>query len=109
MRPLVGQWQGQNNRAGRRLVGVSQVLAGVMAEAGLSHLIFEEKLRGKWTVLLGARASSIAELETCKDGILRVKVESATWRHELSYQREAIKKRANEILGVDFIKDVKLG
>lgn len=105
----MAQWQVQNKRAGRRLIGVSQVLAGVMAEAGLGHLMYEEKLRGMWTVLLGAKASGIAELESCKDGILRIKVESATWRQELSYQREAIKQRANEILGINLVKDVKLG
>ena len=101
--------QGQGKRAGGRLVGVSQVLAGVMAEAGLGHLVYEQKLRENWAALLGPKASSIAVLESCKNGILMVKVESSTWRQELSYQRESIRKRANEILGVNLVKEVKLG
>jgi predicted nucleic acid-binding Zn ribbon protein len=104
-----GQEPSQGKRGSRRLVGVSQVLAGVMAQAGLGHLVYEEKLRTNWSALLGAKASAMAGLESCKDGILRVKVESATWRHELSYQRETIRKRANEILGADLVKEVKLG
>jgi predicted nucleic acid-binding Zn ribbon protein len=105
----MAQGQGQKKGAGRRLVGVSQVLATVMAQAGLGHLIYEEKLRVKWSQLMGSKASAIAVLESCKDGILRVKVESATWRQELSFQRETIRKRANEILGLDLVKEVKLG
>lgn len=90
------------------MVGLDQALKGVLSEAGLGHLLHEEKLRKNWESLLGPRASAIASLEGLKGWVMRVKVESATWRNELSFQREAIRKRANEILGAELVKDVIL-
>lgn len=90
------------------MVGLNQALSGVLSDAGLGHLLHEEKLRKNWERLLGSRAAAIATLEGLKGWVLRVKVESATWRNELSYQRETIRKKANEILGADLVKDVIL-
>jgi hypothetical protein len=90
------------------MVGLNQALSGVLSEAGLGHLLHEEKLRKNWESLLGSRAAAIASLEGLKGWVLRVKVENATWRNELGYQRDAIRKRANEILGADLVKDVFL-
>jgi predicted nucleic acid-binding Zn ribbon protein len=101
-----GRWQGK--RGGRRLVGVSQVLEGLLDRAGLGHLFYEEKLRGNWAALMGPKASGMASLESLKGWTLKVRVESATWRMELHYQRDSIRKRANEILGADLVKDVML-
>lgn len=94
--------------SGRHLSGISQVLGGMLDRAGLGHLIYEEKLRGNWAALMGPKASGIAKLESLKGWTLRVRVESATWRNELHFQREAIRKRANEILGADLVKEIQL-
>jgi hypothetical protein len=93
----------------RPMVELSRVLAGVLEQAGLSHLPHEQKLRKNWEALLGPRASAIASLEGLKGWVLRVRVESAVWRQELSFQRESIRKRANEILGAELVKEVVLG
>ncbi|HLP40716.1 MAG TPA: DUF721 domain-containing protein [Fibrobacteria bacterium] len=99
--------------SGRRWAGrkgppveLNRALQGVLAEAGLGHLLHEEKLRRNWLSLLGPRASAIASLEGLKGWTLRVRVESATWRNELSYQKEEIRARANEFLGADLVRDV---
>lgn len=90
------------------MVELNQALSGVLAEAGLGHLLHEEKLRRNWESLMGSRASGIATLEGLKGWVLRIRVESATWRNDLSYQRETLKARANEILGADLVRDVLL-
>lgn len=90
------------------MVALDQALQGVLADAGLGHLLHEEKLRKHWEAILGPRAAAIAKLEGLKGWALRLKVESATWRNELSYQREEIRKKANAVLGADLIKDVIL-
>jgi hypothetical protein len=89
-------------------VGASQVLGGVLAQAGLGHLLYEDKLRRQWTALLGPRASTMASLETLKGWTLKMRVESAVWRMELHYQRDSIRARANQILGAELIKEVIL-
>jgi hypothetical protein len=88
--------------------GISQVLGGMLDRAGLGHLLYEEKLRGNWAALMGPKAAGIAQLESLTGWTLRVRVESATWRNELHFQKDAIRKRANEILGADLVKDVHL-
>ena len=89
-------------------VGIAQVLSGVLDSAGLGHLLHEDRLRRNWEAVMGSRAMAVASLEGFKDYILKVRVESATWRMELHYQRDAIRMRANGILGADLVKEVVL-
>lgn len=92
----------------KQFAGISQVLGSLLDQAGLGHLVYEEKLRGQWAALMGPKAAAIARLESLKGWTLRVRVESATWRNELHFQKEALRKRANEILGAELVKDVQL-
>src|SRR5882672_4409786 len=94
--------------SGRHLAGIAQVLGSMMDSAGMGHLLYEEKLRGSWVAVMGPKAAAIAKLESLKGWTLRVRVESATWRNELHFQRDAIRKRANEILGADLVKEIQL-
>ena len=95
-------------RKGKPLAGISQVLGNVLDQAGLGFLAYEEKLRQHWTDLMGPRAAAIASLESLKGWTLRVRVESAAWRNELHYQKEALKRRANQILGAELVRDIQL-
>jgi predicted nucleic acid-binding Zn ribbon protein len=90
------------------MVELSRVLSGVLEQAGLAHLPHEDKLRRNWEKLMGPKASALTALEGLRGWVLKVKVESAVWRQELSFQREAIRRRANEILGAELVKDVVL-
>ena len=95
-------------RKTRQMTEISQVLGGMLDRAGLGHLVYEEKLRSEWSRLMGPKASGMARLEGLKGWILKVRVESATWRQELHYQRDTIRNRANAILGAELVKDVML-
>ncbi len=92
----------------RNLAGISQVLGSLLDQAGLAHLVYEEKLRGHWAALMGPKASAIAKLESLKGWTLKVRVENATWRNELHFQKDAIRKRANELLGAELVRDIQL-
>jgi hypothetical protein len=95
--------------AGKRpMAELSQVLDGVLRQAGLGHLPHEDKLRRNWEKLMGKKASTIASLDSLKGWVLKVRVESAVWRQELAFQRDPIKRRANEILGAELVKEVVL-
>lgn len=95
-------------RSRRPIAELSQVLTGVLEQAGLAHLPYEDKLRKNWETLLGQKAASIAGLEGLKGWVLRIRVESSVWRQELSFQRDTIRKRANDLLGGELVKDVVL-
>src|SRR5262245_33409965 len=103
------RYQGSGRRMKKTpMVGVSQVLHGVLETAGLGHLLYEDKLRRNWGALMGERAAALTSLESLKDFNLKVKVENAAWRNELHYQREAIKARANGLLGAELVREVIL-
>ncbi|MBW8888972.1 MAG: DUF721 domain-containing protein [Fibrobacteres bacterium] len=93
---------------GRPFSGISQVLGNVLDQAGLGFLAYEEKLRQHWAELMGPRAAAIAKLESLKGWTLRVRVESATWRNELHFQKDALRKRANELLGAELVREIQL-
>ena len=95
-------------KGARQMAELSQVLGGMLDRAGLGHLVYEEKLRTHWAALMGPKVAEIASLESLKGGTLKVRVESATWRMELHYQRDAIRKRANELLGAELVKEIVL-
>jgi len=99
---------GRNGRNARQFSGISQVLGSVLDQAGLGFLAYEEKLRQHWPELMGPRAAAIAKLESLKGWTLKVRVESATWRNELHFQKDALRKRANELLGAELVRDIQL-
>jgi predicted nucleic acid-binding Zn ribbon protein len=98
---------------GRLDVGGTPVpIGGALHEAlraqGLGFLLHEQKLRDRWVEVVGAPAAKVATLESLKDFVLHVKVEAAVWRNELHYQQEAIRQRANGILGADIVREIRL-
>lgn len=94
------------------MVGAPVSMQGALQETlqrqGLGHILHEFRLRKSWTDLMGEKASRIAELDSLKEGVLSIRVADAAWRNELHYQREALRRRANQLLGVSLIKDVRL-
>lgn len=89
-------------------VSIQGALLEALKTQGLALILHESSLRNQWTELTGEKAARIAELDSLKDGILSIKVADAAWRNELHYQRETLRKRANQILGVNVVKDVRL-
>ena len=87
-------------------------IGGALQEAlraqGLGFLLHENRLRENWEKILGTKAATIAKLESLKDFVLSIKVDEAAWRNELHYQRDTIRQKANEILGADIVREVRL-
>jgi predicted nucleic acid-binding Zn ribbon protein len=92
--------------------GTPVPIGGALQESlraqGLGFLLYEQKLREQWTRVLGGKAAEVAQLESLKDFVLNVKVEGAVWRNELHYQCDAIRQRANEVLGADVVREIRL-
>ena len=86
--------------------GLAQVLNGYLNRNGMAHLLFEEKLRKNWGAVMGQRASEMTELESMQNWVLHVRVQNASWRMELHYQKENIRQKANTLLGREVVQDV---
>ncbi len=68
--------------------------------------VAEGKLPETWRCVVGERVANLTSELRFERGILHVKVESSLIRQELFYQREALKKRLNELSGVRLIGSV---
>jgi len=90
------------------LIERSERLQEALRAQGLGFLLHENRLRENWEKILGAKAAEIAKLESLKDFVLSIKVDEAVWRNELHYQREAIRQKANGILGAEIVREVRL-
>ncbi len=89
-------------------VSIGGALQEALSAQGLGYLLPESRLRGRWVEVMGERAAPIAELDSLRNFVLTVKVADGTWRQELHFQREAIRGRANQILGGPVVRDVQL-
>ncbi len=89
-------------------VSIQGALQQTLQSQGLGHILLEARLRERWTELMGERASAIAEMDSLRDGLLSVRVADAAWRNELHYQRETLRLKANQILGENRVKEVRL-
>lgn len=88
---------------------IRSALQSVLEGTGLGHLLLEKRLRESWVDFLGARAASLCDLESLRDGLLRIRVRDAVWRQELHFQKDALRKKANALLGGEAVKDIALG
>jgi predicted nucleic acid-binding Zn ribbon protein len=87
---------------------IQGLLQQTLKASGLGHLLHESRLRERWKELMGERAAKIAEMESLKDGQLHIRVSDSVWRQELMFQREALRRKANDILGSSVVKEIRL-
>ena len=87
---------------------IAVILPGALRSKGLEHLLPEAELRRRWKDVVGGKVAGFAEMDSLRNFVLGVRVADAVWRNELHYQREAIRRRANEVLGSDVVKEVRL-
>ena len=58
--------------------------------------------------MVGHRVAQRTEPTALRDGLLTVRVANSTWLNELSFMRELIAGRANEVLDCQAVRDVRL-
>jgi predicted nucleic acid-binding Zn ribbon protein len=59
-----------------------------------------------WAAEVGAAVAARAEPAGFRDGILSVRVNGATWMQELQFAKEDIRRRLNQRLGSEVVRDV---
>jgi predicted nucleic acid-binding Zn ribbon protein len=89
-------------------VPIGGALQETLRAQGLGFLLHENRLREHWDRILGAKAAPLAVLESLKDFTLSIKVTESVWRNELHYQRDEIRRKANEVLGGEIVREVRL-
>jgi predicted nucleic acid-binding Zn ribbon protein len=72
----------------------------------LEEKIQQKSIPGYWVEIVGEALASHSEVERVDKGRMYIRVESATWRNEISMRREEIRRKVNEHFGAEIVQEV---
>jgi predicted nucleic acid-binding Zn ribbon protein len=85
---------------------LSRILADLVVRYGYQDRLDAARAVDAWPELAGPAIAKVTEQVWMRDGVLHVKLSSATWRHQLQFQREAWRDRLNAHLGREVVDEV---
>ena len=85
---------------------LSEALDEVIREIGIRKSVVSNRARDVWGEAVGDLINANTTLQTVDKDKLIVIVSNDAWRQELSYRKEEILKKINELIGEEAIKDI---
>ena len=85
---------------------LSEALEEVIKELGIRKSVVSNRARDVWSEAVGELIDANTTLKIVDKDKLIVIVSNDTWRQELSYRKEEILKKINELIGEEAIKDI---
>jgi len=85
---------------------LSEALDAVIKELGIRKSVVSNRARDVWGEAVGDLISANTTLQIVDRDKLIVIVSNDAWRQELSYRKEEIIKKINELIGEEAIKDI---
>lgn len=87
---------------------VADLMAGIFAGKPAGKRLEEGKIWLVWDAAVGRQIAAKARPSSIRDGVLTVCVVSAPWMQQLTYLRQQIVAKVNELLGADLVRDIYL-
>lgn len=85
---------------------LGNVLGALFNDRGYRQKIDEARAVDAWPRVAVAGAARATESAWMRDGVLTVKLRSAAWRHTLHLQREDWRRKLNEHLGREVVREI---
>jgi len=85
---------------------LSEALEEVIKELGIRKSVVSNRARDVWGEAVGDLINANTTLQIVDKDKLIVIVSNDAWRQELSYRKEEILKKINELIGEEAIKDI---
>lgn len=85
----------------------SQWLGGVLDRYGIQRELREHRLLSHWREVVGERVADRTNPDGLSGGVLWVRVHSSPWLNELSFLKDDIVRRANEVCGRQLVREVR--
>lgn len=82
-----------------RVHRATDLVAKLLGRHGVARELREHRLLSRWPEIVGERVAARAWPDGLSKGVLWVRVANAAWLHELSFLRDQIIVRANQIVG----------
>lgn len=84
------------------------LLPKVMSGLGVAAPMQSAQLFSKWVEIVGADVAGRSRPVSLKDGLLRIKTDSAIWAAEFRYLAPEVIRRVNAELGAPLVKEIKV-
>ena len=89
----------RSRKRSRPAAAAGELVDGILKKYGAMQGVREHRLVTAWVEIVGDRVAARAWPDGLRDGVLSVRVANSAWMHELSFLREAVTRRANELVG----------
>ncbi len=93
-----------------RLFGKPRTLGSALTEAvkelGIEKKLLEQQVLLHWEEIVGEAVAKNATLLGIEDGTLRVHVPNPVWRQELQLARVALRKKINDFVGAEVVREI---
>ncbi len=83
-----------------------ETLAMMIRDPRYKPKLYQKKIEEAWQDMMGTWVYRETRSIRVKDQTLTIKISSASLREELSYMREKIREKINEMLGEEYISEV---
>jgi len=85
---------------------LQEAMKAMLNEYKLASQLNETRVKSLWGRVMGKTISTYTSEVAVRKNILYITILSAPLRQELSYAKETIRKRLNEELGEEYVKEV---
>jgi predicted nucleic acid-binding Zn ribbon protein len=101
-------WRDAGRPRGGDPAPVGEVLQGLMAERMLAQGVAVGRLAARWNDVVGERLAQETSPARLEAGTLTVTAASGAWGVQVQFLAEDLRRRANEALGEDLVKRVRV-
>ncbi len=101
--------KGRVRKRGAQLgpTGAKKALSSVLQRYGAAKEIREHRILIHWKDVVGPRVAAHTTPDALSKGVLWVRVDSSPWMHQLSFLKEEILAKANELCGEALVREVR--
>lgn len=85
----------------------STALGNVLSRHGIAKEVREHRILIQWEKVVGSKVASRTTPDALDKGTLWVRVDSSTWMHQLSFLKEDIITKANNLCGQEVVTDLR--
>ena len=89
------------------LVKSENIIHAIREEYALDEKAVQYQALSRWPAIVGERVAEYTKPLYIVDGNLHVKCQSSVWSQELSFRKNEIIAKINEIMGISAVKDIR--
>ncbi len=91
----------------RPMARISDVILKIARKFDIEIRLFEHTISKRWEEIVGEKVALHTKPDTISYRILTVYVDSSVWMQQLTFLKDNIVKKINEVTGRQIIKDIK--